>query len=507
MESFQLIFEILVIVVVVSLQLRFFSLTRSRIKNHSNFFPPLADTDTYSFSSDYSQNTFKQISILPEYSVELQNVISSINSYLKKNSGTADFSIIKSIVERSIDSKENHVSVNISLPLYIGLMGTFSGVIIGLLQIAFGGGVTEQNINSFIGGVVIAMIASFFGLLLTVLNNSKNFKESKAICDERKNYFYDFLQVELLPHIGNSLFDALDRLKSNINDFNSKFEKSINLFDSKFSENISSLGVSVKSLSENINLVVDNTNTQKEFLLELRRIGYNRMAEANIKVFQLLKDTGPTFIKFIESQKELSQSVENANQFVGVIESILNRIQTFEESINNLGEHINASKFLGNDVLNRIDINLRYLDQQCDLLKQHEHKSSDSIKDYFEKQYSEIQKLTDSIKKEIQEAMNFKIDQNPLQKLLVLDTIDYSLSELNKKVNFNGEFKLLSENFNKTALEIKEIKQQISIAIDETRKNKKSNSKPKPNPNPKSEVVPTIEQENKKGFWRRLIRR
>ncbi len=233
------------------------------------------------------------------------------------------------------------------------------------------------------------------------------------------------------------------------------------------------------------------------------------MAEANIKVFQLLKDTGPTFIKFIESQKELSQSVENANQFVGVIESILNRIQTFEESINNLGEHINASKFLGNDVLNRIDINLRYLDQQFDLLKQHEHKSSDTIKDYFEKQYSEIQKLTDSIKKEIQEAMNFKIDQNPLQKLLVLDTIDSSLSELNKKVNFNGEFKLLSENFNKTAIEIKEIKQQISIAIDETRKSKKSNTKPNQNSilNPKSEVVPIIEQENKKGFWRRLIRR
>ena len=505
MESFQLIFEILVIVVVVSLQLRFFSLTRNRIKNHSNFFPKFDDSDTYSLSSDYSQGTFKQISNIPEYSSELQNVINSINSYLKKNSGTADFSIIKNIVERSIDSKENHVSVNISLPLYIGLMGTFSGVILGLLQIAFGGGVTEQNINSFIGGVVIAMIASFFGLLLTVLNNSKNFKESKAICDERKNYFYDFLQVELLPHLGNSLFDALDRLKSNINDFNKRFEVSINLFDSKFSENISSLGTSVKSLSENINLVVDNTNTQKEFLLELRKIGYNRMAEANIKVFQLLKDTGPTFIKFIESQKELNQSVENANQFVGIIESILNRIQTFEESINNLGEHINTSKFLGNDVLNRIDVNLRYLDQQFDLLKQHEHKSTDSIKDYFEKQYLEIQKLTDSIKKEIQEAMNFKIDQNPLQKLLVLDTIDLSLSELNKKINFNGEFKEMSENFNKTAIEIKEIKQQLSVAIDETRNSKKSNSKSRPNPEPI--VKPDIEAVKKKGFWRRLIRR
>ena len=453
----------------------------------------------------YNINSSKQIFIKNEFSEEFQEIIKSINKYLDNNSGTADFSIIKNIVERGVNSKENHATLNISLPLYIGLMGTFIGVIAGLYQIAFKGGVTEQNIDAFLGGVVIAMIASLFGLIFTVINNSGIYKYVNSKCNIRKNQFYNFMEVELLPHIGNSLIDVLDRLKNNIFDFNSKFEKNIELFDSKFSYNIHFLGNSVSSLSENINLVVENTNTQKQFLVELRRMGYNRMAEANIKVFQLLKDTAPTFIKFIESQRELTKSVENANQFIGIIESILNRIQIFEESINNLGEQINASKFLGNDVLNRIDINLRYLDQQFELLKQHEHKSSDSIKDYFEKQYSEIQKLTDTIKKEIQEAMNFKIDENPFQKLMVLDTIDSSLSELNKKVNFNGELKSMSEDFNKTAIEIKEIKQQISIAIEEKRRNKKSN--PKLTSIPKQKLETINEKEIKKGFWRRLIRR
>ena len=67
------------------------------------------------------------------------------------------------------------------------------------------------------------MVASFFGLLLTVISNSGKFKTAKASCDERKNEFYNFLQVELLPHLSNSLYDALDRLKANINDFNEKF--------------------------------------------------------------------------------------------------------------------------------------------------------------------------------------------------------------------------------------------------------------------------------------------
>lgn len=519
MKGIQLFIEIIVILIVVFLQFYFFLRTCKRIKIHSGFFP-------HNSSSDYSLDNSKQIEIFPEYSSDLKEVISSINSYLKENSATGDFAIIKSIVERRIDSTENHVSVNISLPLYIGLMGTFSGIIIGLFQIAFSGGVTEQNINSFIGGVVIAMAASFLGLLLTVLNTSKNFRESKAICDERKNVFYDFLQVKLLPYVGNSLQDTLNRLKNNLNDFNEKFEKSIVLFDSKFSENILSLSTSVRGLSENINLVIENTNTQKEFLLELRRIGYNRMAEANIKVFQLLKETGPTFIKFIESQKELNESVEKANQFVGIIDSIFNRIKTFEESINNLGEHINANKFLGNDVLNRIDKNLSYLDQEFELLKQHEHKSTDSIKDYFEKQYLEIQKLTDTIKKEVEEAMNFKIGQNPFQKLLVLDAIDLRLAELNKKINqdpfqklfvldkmdltlselntkisLNGDLKEMSQSLCETVLEIKGIKQQLSTAIEESKNSKKQSTRSKLN------QVTGLNGVKKERFWRRLIQR
>jgi len=221
----------------------------------------------------------------------------------------------------------------------------------------FFGGVTEENINSFIGGVVIAMVASLVGLFLTVINNAKNFKDAKNDCDKKKNSFYNFLQVELLPHLGNSLFDALDRLKYNIGDFNNKFENNIELFDANFSENISSLRTSVQSLSENIGSVVENTKTQRDFLVELKTIGYDRMAEANVKVFQLLKETGPTFIKFIEKQKELTQSVEHASGLVQTIEGILNRIKTFEESINNLGETINSRQYLGNEVLKRIVIN------------------------------------------------------------------------------------------------------------------------------------------------------
>ena len=459
MDRTAIIIESLVAVSIILTQIYFFFSTRKKINILSKFFPSSSNKSMYELISG---DSYKMIKIEKEYTDGLKDLIDSINNYLRKNSGTADFSILENLVERKIDSKEVLIATNVSLPLYIGLMGTFVGIIIGLFNIAFNGGVSDENISSFIGGVVIAMIASFFGLLLTVINNSKSFKEAKAICNEGKNQFFNFLQVELLPHLGTGLTDTLERLKNNINDFNNKFEKNINLFDNKFTDNIQLLANSVDSMSENIGLIVENTTTQRDFLVELKSMGYNRMAEANIKVFTLLKETGPTFVKFINSQKKLTDSVENTARFVEIIDRTLDRVKSFEENVNNLGEQIGTSKFLGNEVLKRIDDNLNYLDKQFELLKQHEHKSSDFIKDYFEVKFKEIQSLSNFIKIEIQEALNFRIDNNPLLKLNHLEAIEEKISELNNKLNLNSEFLAVIEKMDSTNEEIKAIKTSIA---------------------------------------------
>lgn len=468
MENSHFALEIVVAIAVVLIQLLFFYTTFQKIKLLSSFFP-LRDLDESDLLSSETQNGSIQLIRIDttHYSEYFTTVINSINKYLYKNQGATDFTIIKSIVERSIETRENSVSSNVTLPLYVGLMGTFIGIILGLLKIGFGGGVTEDNINSFIGGVVIAMVASFFGLFLTVLNNSKNFKTAKAICDERKNNFFNFLQVELLPHLSNSLYDALDRLKININDFNKKFENNIKLFDSKFSDNLTSLGTSVSSLSENITAVVDNTKTQKDFLVELKNIGYNRMAEANVKVFQLLKETGPTFIKFIEKQKELTQSLEKASDIVQTIDSILNRIKSFEGSLNNLGENIGQSHFLGNELLKRVDVNLKYLNDKFELLKRFEDASLAETETYFRNKYEDIRRLTDNIKREVETALDIKIENNPLQKLHLLEKIEMNMIDINGKFNFNGDFKRIGDDLYSTKSELIELKQKLITAIEE----------------------------------------
>jgi biopolymer transport protein ExbB/TolQ len=484
--------EASITILVVCLQIMFYRSTLKKIIELKNFF---SDGTFDEKSIELREIDNQIIETIAEndsaYNDNFSSVIVTINRYLIKNKGTVDFSIIKSIVERNIESQENSIASNISLPLYTGLMGTFIGVVLGLWKIAFSGGVIDKNINSFIGGVVIAMIASFVGLLLTVINNSLNYKVSKELCDKRKDHFFNFLQVDLLPYLENSLVDTLDRLKNNISDFNNKFEKNIQLFDNKFTDNINSLKISVESLSENIGVVVENTATQKQFLLELKRIGYDRMAEANVKVFTLLKETGPTFITFIEKQKELTNAVEHAAQFVSTIESILNRVKTFEESINRLGDNIDAKEYLGNEVLNRIDKNLKYLDDQFDLLRRHSQETTADLSDFFKIEKEKIAILSKKIQNYVSEAFDVKIENNPLQKLLLLEPMDNHLSLIKDKLNSNGEFRQLCNDLTSTKDDIQELKQKLIITIDE---NKKFNK----NIEDKRQVKVTKEEKDKK---------
>lgn len=73
-----------------------------------------------------------------ETSSLLRDVIKTINNYLKKNKGgAADFHLIKDIVERHTDSLDEEINHKLPVPIYLGLMGTVLGIIIGLFSLRF----------------------------------------------------------------------------------------------------------------------------------------------------------------------------------------------------------------------------------------------------------------------------------------------------------------------------------------------------------------------------------
>ena len=150
-----------------------------------------------------------------------KEIVQTTNSYLEKNRGEADFDILKEMAENRLESQEIAIEGNINLPLYIGLLCTFTGVIIGLVKIAFVG-VTDSAIQSFVGGVLIGMIGSAMGLLLTVRSNYI-FKDGKKSRDNREYDYFTFLRTYILPALPKTQNQTLSSLRESLSAFNQGF--------------------------------------------------------------------------------------------------------------------------------------------------------------------------------------------------------------------------------------------------------------------------------------------
>ena len=201
----------------------------------------------------------------------LGNIKDALNMYLQKNKGAvSDFSLMKDVVERYCGAEEEEISVMQPIPLYMGLMGTMIGIIVGISLIAVQGGVSGvnlDNVSSMMTCVAIAMVASFFGILFTTIISWKS-KSAKTEIESNKNQFYSWLQTELLPVLSGNTVTALSLLQSNLMTFNRTFQGNIQEFDTVLSN--------VRQVSRD----------QAEALTAISRIDINRVAQANISVLQ-----------------------------------------------------------------------------------------------------------------------------------------------------------------------------------------------------------------------------
>ena len=147
-----------------------------------------------------------------EHDAELHNLIRDINEYIEKSKGTVAFSIIQNKTERRISMLYEIATSKLSFPTQIGLMGTFAGVLLGLVMFLIGtkrfGQITDDAINSLIFGVLVSMATSCLGIFLLIKSHSKSSKITNQI-DRDKNEFYEWVQNELMPSVDVSMVDAI----------------------------------------------------------------------------------------------------------------------------------------------------------------------------------------------------------------------------------------------------------------------------------------------------------
>ena len=100
---------------------------------------------------------------------------------------------MKDVVERYCDAEEEEITTQQPIPLYLGLMGTMVGIIVGIGAIAISGGLAGDSLMNHISElmtcVAIAMAASFTGVLCTTLIAWKS-KDAVSKVQADKNRFY-----------------------------------------------------------------------------------------------------------------------------------------------------------------------------------------------------------------------------------------------------------------------------------------------------------------------------
>ncbi len=304
--------------------------------------------------TDGARHTTYDALVLPaETSEKFAEVVTDTNEYLANNKGAAaDFNILKDISERHAEELDDEIQAQIATPLYLGLLGTFLGAMLGLYSLlgdtggaaatAAGGAPTsflrDEQIIAFLWGVGIAMAGSFAGLAFTLSGNHK-LKTARTRRDKLKNAYYTFLQKRLLPKLNSDMQRSMGDLKSVLDAFNKDFFSRIqDDFFAKFAQILPLMD----RMGENITKTSENIIVQRDFLDKLQTIGYTQLANATIKVFDRVDQSAATFEKFMGYQEALNHTVLMGTEATRVMAALLGRLNSLEQAAQQLPDFIHA---------------------------------------------------------------------------------------------------------------------------------------------------------------------
>ncbi len=467
--------EIAIVISVIVLQIYYFSKARKLIKDYNKVLPNASSLEI--FKSKVSDNAFylykpyelqKQLlseeGLNDEYniynpnsgedSVELSliktnelitsenynKISSTINSYLIRSRNKAlDFNMIQDIVDRQINTLEDQIRPLISLPLYLGLMTTMIGIILGLFSMpdlasAMTGNfekndsLLNEGITSLIGGVKIAMIASFIGLGLTTFLSTKIFREAQKRVESLKDDFYAFTQIELLPIINESLPATISSLQENLVKFNEGFRENLDKLSGVFGKNTEAI------------------KAQKELFEALDREKIIDVTEHNVKVLKQLEKTTTKIDHLNLYFSQLGDILNNSKSIVDSTNAVLSRtndIQTIAKEIQtNTTDNREVMKFISADMehikelrldsrKNLADYNVQITDMFDGLLK-HMRETTQSISKFTSDEYNAIETALSADRKIFTQLDELHLIKNLLSELV--NKLDNSNSDKNQEL-------------------------------------------------------------------------
>lgn len=409
------------VAVFAAIQLAFFIHTYVKLEELGRFFP------TQKWATKDEDETLTLIDN-PEGSENAKEMIGEINDYIRKTNGAVEYSVIKDKTERRIDSMYDYATSKISFPTYLGLMGTFFGVYIGLKCFNAGlgegdGGITDQMVKELIGGIIVSMVTSLVGLVLMTISNIQASRVQKKV-DAQKDDFFEFLQMEVIPTLGTNISSSLNRLRGTISKFEPSFRAVIeefkeafrdctDMFKGTFAENAEVLTKAVAEMGSNMTLINENIQKQDQLLTTLRQrdmvttldkfVTAANSFDSVTTSIQKLEEAKERIIAstntLAEKQETYNHSLEIPTRLLQQVNSILDRVTTFEQSINALGVNIAQTQLLGNTQINAIEEQLNALKAKHRLVSGYQETQVDELDKIYQEQSQAVKDLSDAFKR------------------------------------------------------------------------------------------------------------
>lgn len=350
-EYIGLIIAVVIVAVVIIFQLRSFLKTKERIKELDSLFE---DVDTLSLKeTSITPNVLRDKSSLQKFLQNIpsrhndeidddkdytdlslivfrnkdkspnnrfQTIINRTNEYLCKNTGTsADLGILEEICNSQKETLEDEIQNSLNVPLYLGLAGTFVGIITGLFGVDFNQ--IFGNTNNLIGlqhllyGIVAAMCASLLGLGFTVYNSAVTYKTAVSKCNDGKENYMNFLRRELMPLLSNSMASSLNSLKGVLGHFVDKFGRNLDAY------------------ADSAELLNDNLEKQHLVLAEINKLSLTQTANKIAETFMQLKDSADSLTVFRTYQDQLNSTIANTTGIINQIQTLISKFENFSTGL------------------------------------------------------------------------------------------------------------------------------------------------------------------------------
>lgn len=248
-------------------------------------------------------------------------IIYHTNEYLCKNTGTsADLGTLEDICDSQKGALEDEIHNSLNVPLYLGLAGTFIGIITGLIGVDFNQifGTTNNSLSGLqhlLYGVIAAMCASLLGLGFTVYNSAISYKSAVAKSNGGKEEYMNFLRRELMPLLSNSMASSLNSLKGVLGHFVDKFGRNLDAY------------------ADSAELLNDNLEKQHLVLAEINKLSLTQTANKIAATFMQLKDSADSLNVFHSYQEQLNSTIANVSGIVNQIQIIIDKFKDFSTGL------------------------------------------------------------------------------------------------------------------------------------------------------------------------------